>query len=429
MSRFEQIDLAQAMRLEDQFGSPFYLLDVDGIMARFREFDAAAREAYPNSRIAISYKTNPTRAVLHQLHRAGALAEVISGDELQSALSLGVSAKDVVFNGPAKSDSDLTFAILNDCHLHCDHADEVRRVAAIAARLDVVAKIGIRLHFPTESSWERFGFWATADESCDAHQMINEISDSRVLRLSGLHSHIGTNIRDVNEFNRLGRHFADFIQSLDVKVRRQLEWIDFGGGLAGISPAVADDEFQIHELPCPRNYFRSLIDPLRKTLDELATSPRLLFEPGRTVFNAFGGLFTKVVGRRPAGSDGVESLILDAGITSIALAFKYNYPVHICKTVGVECENRETNGDNGKRKTYRLLGPTCMQQDIVAPSIDLPEIFPGDHAIIHATGCYSMAMASSFTHFRHGIVGWTGDDLHWLRKPETIAHSQLLDIL
>ena len=418
-TRFQNIDQSFACRIASDFASPVYLMDEVLLARRFDEMQALAKAAYSSSSIAVSYKTNPTRSLLATLHERGALAEVVSTDEYQIALSLGVEPEQIIFNGPAKSDQSIQLAIQNGSYLHCDHEDEVLRVERVAQAMDCVAKIGVRLYFPSDESWERFGFWADhLDDDCQAFSIIDRIVASSSLELAGLHSHIGTNVRDLNKFRQFATAYAEFAEAVRDRYGVELVWIDVGGGLAGIAPRVDEALLEPHPLPSIVDYLAAITEPLKPYLESCSTPPKLLFEPGRTLFNAAGGLLTTVVGRRPADSDGVESVILDAGVTSLAFAFKYDCPVHLCRA-----------DNSSSSKTVRLLGPTCMEQDVVSRPIQLPALHPGDHLVIFGTGCYSMALASSFTHFRLGVVGWgDGDQLRWLRKPETLEHSIRLDV-
>ena len=408
--------MGQARHLRDQFASPAYLMDVDGLLSRFDEFQSQASAAYPNNRVAVSYKTNPTRALLEQLHKRGAYAEVVSADELEIAISLNVPANKIIFNGPNKSERAIAQAIEGGSTIHCDHFDEIEKIDSIARALDRDAKIGLRLFIPGDDSWERFGFRAEIeDPNCEAVSAARTISQSKRLILCGYHAHLGTNIRNLMVFEKFSRKLAQFVEYQVEAWQLKLEWIDVGGGLAGIAPLVSENRFTAHPLPSIEDYVRAVVNPLLPILDRYG-QPRLYFEPGRTLFNAFGGLLTSVLGRRPPIGKEDGCLVLDAGITSLALAHKYNHLVHACV-------------DKTEQQTVRLLGPTCMDWDVVSRPMQLPQLSRDDLVILYGTGCYSMALGSAFTHFRPGIIGWSGDTFKWLRKPDSLEHSSTLDVM
>ena len=62
-TRFHNIDRACADRLANEFDSPAYLLDESGIQNRLADLQGDALAVYERSRIAVSYKTNPTAGV------------------------------------------------------------------------------------------------------------------------------------------------------------------------------------------------------------------------------------------------------------------------------------------------------------------------------------------------------------------------------
>lgn len=407
-----------AERIRKQFGTPIYIFDEMGLLNRYDEFQSVASAIYEQCIVAVSYKTNPTRALLGQLHQRGAYAEVVSGDELEIAKSLDVPPDQIIFNGPAKTDEALRFAIRSGCFIHCDHEDEIDRIEKIATELDVVAKVGIRLFFPAGESWERFGFEVSEDESnCLATSVIQKIGQSTNLQLAGLHSHIGTNIRNIETFASLGESMAGFAMRVTQRFGVDLEWIDLGGGYASLPPLVSEGQEDLHPLPSVKEYCDSILKPLLPWLQSCDVPPKVFFEPGRTLFNPFGAMLMSVIGRRPADRTGVESFILDAGITSVSFAEKYNLPVRVFRSTT-------------EKKEVRLLGPTCMEHDILKSSIEIPTLVPDDLLMIYSIGCYGMSLAPPFTHFRHGMIGWgEGDELHWLRKPDCVEHSRQLDVI
>ena len=407
-----------AEQIRKQFGTPVYIFDEIGLLNRLEEFQSVSTSIYENCIIAVSYKTNPTRALLAKLHHRGAYAEVVSGDELEIAKSLDVPSEEIIFNGPAKTDRALRLAILSGCFVNCDHEDEIDRIEKIAIQENVIAKIGIRLFFPSGENWERFGFAVSSNDApCLAMRVVQRVAESTHLQLSGLHTHIGTNIRTVETFSSLGNSMADFAAKVVRNFDVELEWIDLGGGYASLPPLASENRDALYPMPSIQEYCESILSPMLPWLRGCRTPPKVFFEPGRTLFNPFGAMLMSVMGRRPVDSNGVESLILDAGITSISFTQKYNLPVRVFS-------------DLGESRDFRLLGPTCMEHDILRPAVKLPALVPGDLLMIYCIGCYGMSLASPFTHFRHGMIGWgEGSDVHWLRQPDNVTHSSQLDVV
>lgn len=416
---FQTIDSRLAQTLAQRFASPVYLIAKQAIVARLAEFQALAKHYYPHTTVALSYKTNPIHGLLALLHQQGAYAEVVSGEEYRIATRLGVPGTHIIFNGPMKTEQELTEALLQGAYLHCDHLDEIDRIEVIAQRLKRQAKIGLRLCFIDEqTNWSRFGFAVSQYSALPEHaiHVVKRIQASPHLNLAGLHAHIGTNIRDLAQFAALGRNLAAFATELLLQFNLQLEWLDVGGGLAGISPRIDEQQIGPHPLPSLDQYLAALITPLLPYLTSLSKPAQLFFEPGRTLFEPFAGLLTQIIGRRRDQPELAE-LICDAGFNTLATSHVYNHPLHVPSPTG------------DKRKTI-LYGPTCNQADRLHVPIELPMLIPGDFVLFYGVGAYCMSFSYSFIRYRPGVILWHGDDqADWLRYPESLEHASQLERL
>lgn len=422
-SRFVTIDSIQANRIAERFGSPVFLMDLPGLERRFHDFQSAVKSCYSNSIVAISYKTNPTIGLLQRLHRKSSWAEVISTEEFQLAKHLGVPINQIVFNGPGKHDDDLGAAVCGKCQINCDHMDEVLRIEKIAASLQMQAAIGIRLGLGLNGHFSRFGFALTSPlPESDACLVADYIHQSDHLRLSGVHSQPGTNIRNLEKFSRQAEDLASFAVFLKNRHSIELQWINVGGGLAGIAPE-KDAANQTLLLPSVTEYAAAVTGPLQAYLKSCQIPPKLFFEPGRTIFEPYGGLLTTVLGRRPGKGSVNSAAICDAGISSLSLANRFDFPVHVCQA---ETSHSQADCDSN-RNSLDLFGPTCMQRDCLGKLEQSSEVKIGDRVIFFGVGGYGLSTASSFIKHRPGVVAWLEDDeFAWLRKPETLEHQLML---
>lgn len=412
-SRFSLIDAKTAGVLAARFGSPLYIIDEPGLLNRLHEFRVAVTCEYQHSVVAISYKTNPLQGLLACLHRQDVYAEVVSGDELAIARSLGVSSQKIIFNGPMKTDAELFDAVSSGLYLHCDHADEVHRIERIAQSRGRVARIGIRVSF-SQAACSRFGF-EVGDSDSEAHAIAQTIVDSQWLSLAGLHLQISTNIRDLRHFSEASGQLAIFAQYLKMQHKIELEWIDVGGGLAGITPTVDEQNIEVHPLPDVKAYAAAVVRPLLSYLNAQSKSPLLIFEPGRTVFEPYGGTLMTVVGKRPSRKPGIEGFIVDAGLNVIGDADRFKHPVFAC------CA--EPNSIRA-----HLFGPSCRERDSIRDELSLPAIGPGSYLIAYGTGGYSIATANSFVSFRPAAVLWGAEGaFSLLRLAEDMEHVRRLE--
>ncbi len=418
-SRFLAIDSSLADRIVMRFGSPVFLIDLPGLESRFCEFHAAVKSRYANSIVAISYKTNPTLGLLQCLHRQTSWAEVVSSEEFQLARHLAVPLDKIVFNGPGKGDLELQLAVQDGSQINCDHMDEILRIERIAASLQKPASIGIRLGLNLQGHFSRFGFALTMPlQDSEAMHAANYAHQSPHLSLAGIHSQLGTNIREMEKFREQATALASFARDLQSQQSIELQWINVGGGLAGIAPEKGEVTNSL-SLPSVDDYSQAIVQPLLEYLHSCRVPPSLFFEPGRTIFEPFGGLLTTVLGRRPQRGQVSSTAICDAGVSSLSLANRFDFPVHHC--VEREFDPKDVPG------SWDLFGPTCMQRDHLGMLDQPAELKIGDRLIFCRVGGYGLSTASSFIKYRPGVVAWQENDkFDWLRKPETLEHQLML---
>jgi diaminopimelate decarboxylase len=118
--------------LVDSYGSPLFVFSERTIRETFSQAKRAFSTRYPKVQFAWSYKTNYLNAICRVFHQLGSWAEVVSGLEYEKALRNGVDPKQILFNGPDKTDAELRLASVNGSPIHIDHLDELYRLTEIA---------------------------------------------------------------------------------------------------------------------------------------------------------------------------------------------------------------------------------------------------------------------------------------------------------
>ena len=114
MPVIETIDNVKVTDLISQYGSPVFAVSEKTIRDTFNEVKQSFTTRYPKVQFAWSYKTNYLNAVCKIYHSEGSWAEVVSGFEYDKAVKNGVPGDKILFNGPDKSDKDLSIAVQNN---------------------------------------------------------------------------------------------------------------------------------------------------------------------------------------------------------------------------------------------------------------------------------------------------------------------------
>lgn len=418
INRLYNIDHGLVSDWAQRFGTPLFIMDAEGVLQRFVSLRRAVMSHYANSIIAVSYKTNCLKGLLSYLHQAGAHAEVVSGIEYEIADEIRMSGQKIIFNGPMKTLEEIEKAIQEQSIINCDHEDEIEKIAIVAKRMGVKASIGLRIFFDdSKTAWNRFGFQVDKNLECaGTRNLIDTVMRISSLKLAGVHVHIGTNIRDLNQFREMSHCLYSFVSALKTHYQIELDWIDVGGGLSGISPLREDIHNKPMQLPDADAYADAVITPLLPYLSRVSRPPVLIFEPGRTLFEAFGALLTRVIGRRQQ-HDSVSAVILDAGINSLSTSYRYDFPVR-CFT------------DAQPLRMTQLLGPTCNQVDRLHTPLMLPVLTMEDLLMFYGVGAYCMAFSYSFIRFRPGVIIWRhGCHAEWLRLPESLAQNSMVGLV
>ena len=96
----EPINYALLKVLDEQYGTPFYLMDAERYRSNINIFLGAFKKRYEKVVAGYSFKTNYVPALCKIALEEGVMAEVVSEMEYELARKLGFEK--VIFNGPIK---------------------------------------------------------------------------------------------------------------------------------------------------------------------------------------------------------------------------------------------------------------------------------------------------------------------------------------
>lgn len=137
-----------ASSLTRRFGSPLYLMDVDEVRSRARRFVGLASESFRHTTTHVSFaaKAFMSTEVLRLVYQAGMFVDTCTLGEMRIALAAGVPGRRLVLHGNNKSDEEIELAIREGfAKIVVDAPDEPARIAAIARRLGMTARVMLRV--------------------------------------------------------------------------------------------------------------------------------------------------------------------------------------------------------------------------------------------------------------------------------------------
>ncbi len=391
------MDEFAGVKLDDltkRYGSPLFVFSEKKIRENVRRLLSAFETRYPKVIYGWSYKTNYLSAVCSIMHQEGAWAEVVSRFEYEKARALGVPANQILFNGPHKQRDILERVIEEGGRIHVDNLDELYLIESICEAEDTTIELTIRLNFDTgyTEPWSRFGFNI---ESGQAMDVATRIANSKYLKLTGLHSHIGTFVMDPRAYQVQVQTMCRFMDEVEQQTDSVIESIDIGGGFPSINALQGIYLPPEQVIPEIEAYAQTICDTLTQHCSGREQRglpmPTLILESGRSTIDDAAIMLSKVVATKRL-ADGRRSAVLDAGVNTLFTAFWYDHKVIPTKKL------------NGIPEDTVLYGPLCMNIDVVRNSIKIPPLSVGDHLVISPVGAYNNTQSMQFIEYRPASV-------------------------
>jgi diaminopimelate decarboxylase len=380
--------------LAQRYGTPLFVVDEDDFRSRCREM-AGAFGGCGNVRYAA--KAFLCQEIARWIGEEGLALDVCTGGELAVALRAGFPAERIAVHGNNKSVDELTAAVQAGVgHVVLDSMTEIERLDAIAGEAGVVQDVLVRVTVGVEAHTHEFISTAHEDQkfglslsSGAAMTAVRRVFAAEHLRLVGLHSHIGSQIFDVDGFE-LAAHrviglLHDVVAEFGVDKTTQMSIIDLGGGL-GIAYLPNDDPPPVAELA------GKLAAIVR---DESAAAglptPRLVVEPGRAIVGP-GTITLYQVGTVKdvdvSATAHRRYISVDGGMSDNIRTALYDadYDAKLVSRAG-----------EGSPVLARVVGKHCESGDILVRDTWVPsDIGPGDLISLAATGAYCYSMSSRY---------------------------------
>ena len=268
--------------LVKKYDSPLYILDEISLRISCRAYKKALEKYYPGKSLPIyASKANSSVFMSNLVSSEGLGLDAVSEGELLTALKGGVPNDKIVFHGNNKSDKEIEFAVRNNIKVIVDNDYDLERLEELSNSLDRDLEIMIRFtpgiechtheYIRTGSFDSKFGFGI---EYLDI--LFAKIRDTKHLKLTGIHSHIGSQIFELDPHNDLGEIMVNVILEAK-KFDHNIEELNVGGGL-GIKYTKNDDPPSIDEWV--KTISNSVVKACKKHNLNL---PTLMCEPGRSI--------------------------------------------------------------------------------------------------------------------------------------------------
>ncbi len=415
--------------LASTYGTPLFVIDEEDMRRRAQAWKQAMEEAFaPLSGAQVYYagKAFLSAGVATWMSEEGLCLDTCSLGELVTALAAGVEGNKIGLHGNNKSCEEIRLALRNDlAHIVVDSlaelalvetlAKEEQRQANIVLRVTTGVHAGGHEYISTAHEDQKFGLSLASGMAMRAAE---EVLASPHLHLVGLHSHIGSQILNLDAFTQAAGVVMDLRAQIATHLGYVVEEVDLGGGYA-VRYTVLDDI-----PPAPIEYARALASAVQShgKVSGLP-APRISIEPGRSIA-APSTLTLYTVGTIkavPLEEGSRRYVAVDGGMSDNIRPALYqaDYTVTLA--------NREPSHDVVRS---RIVGKHCESGDIVVRDVALSaNLGPGDLLAVPVTGAYGASMASNYNMAaRPAVVAVNGGKSRLLIRRESVEDLLSRDV-
>lgn len=391
-----EIGGVDTVELAAKFGTPLYVMDEALIRQRCQEYMEAFRASGLKFQVAYASKAFCVTAMCRIVQEEGLSLDVVSDGELYTALQAGFPPERIHFHGNNKTPQEIEMAL--DASIGCfvvDNFVELRMLNAMAGekgkRVNILLRItpGVEAHthefISTGQTDSKFGFDLG---NGSAFLAVEEAAACDHLHLLGIHSHIGSQIFEVEGFQLAASKMAEFSVEVRDRLNVTFEVINLGGGF-GIYYTEGDRPLEVAQ------YVKAITDAIISNFSaNQYPVPEIWVEPGRSIVGEAGTtLYTIGTSKEIPGVRKYVSV--DGGMTDNPRPALYDaaYEAMIANRAADQSE-----------EVVSIAGKCCESGDMLIWDVKLPQPECGDILAVSSTGAYNYAMASNYNRIRRPAV-------------------------
>lgn len=377
------------MELVKEYGTPLYVLDEDLMRKNCRLYKNALDKHYDgNGLILYANKAFCSKYTCRIAKEEGLGIDVVSGGELYTAIKADFPMDKVYFHGNNKTVEELELAVSNRVgHIVVDNIYELIKLNEIAGKAGIVQNIMFRIKPGVDAHTHSFiqtgqidSKFGVALENGEAFEIVKEASKMKNVCVDGVHCHIGSQIFDIEPFNKAAEIMVNFMADIKDKLGVETDKLNLGGGY-GIMYTHSDD-------PVP---YDAYIEQVSKVVKQTAASrgikiPMILMEPGRSIV-APAGITLYTVGGVKDIKNVRKYVSVDGGMGDNPryILYQSEYEAVVANRASAP-----------KTEKVTIAGKCCESGDILLKDALMPEIKVGDTLAVLATGAYNYSMASNY---------------------------------
>lgn len=401
----EPINYNLIKHLDEQVGTPLYIMRPDVYEKNLCSFINAFKQRYPKIIAGYSFKTNYVPALCCRAKTLGCYAEVVSEMEMQIAHKIGFEK--IIFNGPIKTESALSSALENGVIINLDSEYEVDSILKYKKEnpqkeIYVGLRINVKLTDENGNSTiqcglrsGRFGFTLES-----LQKTIPALHEAGV-KIVSIHGHTSSSDRAVANYAIIAERMLEVCKSFHLS---DVRYFDVGGGFFG----AAAEGIDVSAKPKYEDYANCILDICMKDDWFTSTEPAIVIEPGASVVsNVFSYVMKVYQNKFINGTNfiSVDGSVFDAKPTM----HSYNLPFSALRK---EEKNETIICD--------VVGSTCMEKDVILKGVEMPVVSHGDYIVMSGVGAYTISLTPTFINYLSPIVSIENDVVSCVRRRQTV---------
>ncbi|MFN4315573.1 MAG: diaminopimelate decarboxylase [Chitinophagaceae bacterium] len=383
------LSASQLSAVAQQFGTPLYVYDTDIIERQY----GLLKQAFRQSNVAFYYacKALTNIHILRFIEKLGSNIDCSSINEVKLALYAGFPVSRVLYTSNGIAFDEIEEAASLGVSINIDSLSNLQKFGQrfgknypVGIRLRPNILAGGNLKISTGHDRSKFGIPVE-----DLPQIL-ALTEQYQLRITNLHIHTGSEIKDADVFVRGIEVLFDLIPHFP-----DLTSVDLGGGFK--VPYREGDEGTDMETLGQKVYEAFSAHPQASKL-------QIWFEPGKFMVSECGYLVTRVNVMKETAATHFAGV--DSGFNHLIRPMFYD-AYHKIENI---------SNPNGATHVYTVVGNIC-ETDTFAWDRQLPEVREGDLLVFHNAGAYGFEMSSRFnSRFRPAEVMFEKGEPRLIRR-------------
>lgn len=359
----------------NNYKQPIIVYDLDIIKERIGWIQSWKRLG----KLHYAVKANFHLEVLKLIKNMNCGADVVSVGEIKRALEAGFTMQDIIFSGVGKSKEELLWAIERDIYqINIESISELNKIILISQQTGKIVNVGLRINPEIDAETHKSISTALKDSKFgldfeSAEKAIQIISENKSVNLKALSFHLGSQIMNVNVFEKALAVMKPFYLKAKSKCP-ELDRFDLGGGI-GIDYKDADSDEDEKRWKQLEAVFENELSGFEATY---------LLEIGRFLVARSGVMLSRVeiIKETPLK----KFLVLDVGMTHLMRPALYDAYHEILPLKLL----------SGSKQNYDIVGPICESTDVLAEQRSLTPIHEEEFVALCDVGAYGSVMASNY---------------------------------